>query len=96
MGLIASRLADRVVVTSDNARSEDPEKIIDQIVEPLVLKKKDFKRITDRKKAMEYSLENMSEEDVCLVAGRGHEEYQLLGTQKIPFKDSEVLKSLCC
>lgn len=96
MGRIAARLADRVVVTSDNARSEDPNKIIDQIVEPLIINKQDFKRITDRKKAMEYCLENMKQDDVCLVAGRGHEEFQLLGTQKIPFKDSEVLKSLCC
>lgn len=96
MGVIASNLADVVVVTSDNARSEDPDKIIDQIVEPLVRLKKDFIRLTDRKKAMEHCLEHMREEDVCLVAGRGHEEYQLMGTQKIPFKDSEVLKSLCC
>jgi UDP-N-acetylmuramoyl-L-alanyl-D-glutamate--2,6-diaminopimelate ligase len=65
-------------------------------VDPLVSSKQDFVRITDRKKAMEYCLQNMKEEDVCLVAGRGHEEFQLIGTQKIPFKDSEVLKSLCC
>ena len=96
MGEIAAQLADFVVVTSDNARSEDPDKIIDQIVKPLIEQKRSFVRITDRKNAMKYCLENMKEEDVCLVAGRGHEEFQLIGTQKIPFKDSEVLKSLCC
>jgi UDP-N-acetylmuramoyl-L-alanyl-D-glutamate--2,6-diaminopimelate ligase len=96
MGLVAARLADKIIVTSDNARSEDPDKIIDQIVEPLLANKQEFTRITDRKKAMEYCLENMKEDDVCLVAGRGHEEFQVLGAQKIPFKDSEVLKSLCC
>jgi UDP-N-acetylmuramoyl-L-alanyl-D-glutamate--2,6-diaminopimelate ligase len=96
MGMIAARLADVVVVTSDNARSENPDTIIDQIVEPLVRFKQEFTRFTDRKKAMKYCLETMNPEDVCLVAGRGHEEYQLIGAEKIPFKDSEVLKSLCC
>lgn len=96
MGEIAAQFADLVVVTSDNARSEEPDKIIDQIVNPLIEQKRSFVRIADRKNAMKYCLENMKEEDVCLVAGRGHEEFQIIGTQKIPFKDSEVLKSLCC
>ncbi len=96
MGQIAAKYADEIVVTSDNPRSEDPDLIIQEIVAPLEASGKPFKAITLRKEAMLYCMENMSKDDICLVAGRGHEEFQIIGDQKLPFRDADVLKSLSC
>lgn len=96
MGQIAAKFADKVVVTSDNPRSEKPEDIIADIVRPLEKANIAFIPITSRKAAMLYCMEHMSKDDMCLVAGRGHEEFQIMGELKIPFRDSEVLKSLSC
>jgi UDP-N-acetylmuramoyl-L-alanyl-D-glutamate--2,6-diaminopimelate ligase len=96
MGEIAAKYADVVVVTSDNPRSENPEKIIRDITQPLEQAGRPFTAITLRKEAMWFCVENMSKDDVCLVAGRGHEEFQIIGSEKVPFRDAEVLKGLSC
>ena len=94
MGEIALRLADDVVVTSDNPRSEDPEKIIDQIEIALkpVPEGKSVTRIADRKAAIEYALAHAGKEDVIMVAGKGHENYQILKDKTIHFDDKEVVE----
>lgn len=94
MGKIALDLADNVVVTSDNPRSEDPEKIIDQIEVALqpVPEGKTVTRLADRKEAIEYALAHAKEQDVILIAGKGHENYQILKDKTIHFDDKEVVE----
>ena len=94
MGSIALLLADDVVVTSDNPRSEDPEKIIDQIEVALkpVPEGKTVTRITDRKEAIHYALAHAGNQDVIMIAGKGHENYQILKDRTIHFDDKEVVE----
>lgn len=93
MGGIALVLADKVVVTSDNPRTEDPEKIIDQIFVALqdVPAGKEVYRISDRREAIEYVLANAETDDVIMIAGKGHENYQILKDRTIHFDDREVV-----
>jgi UDP-N-acetylmuramoyl-L-alanyl-D-glutamate--2,6-diaminopimelate ligase len=87
-------LSDTVIVTSDNPRTEDPNGILDDIlrkVKPEDLNKKVFREV-DRKKAIAMALNQAQPGDVVLIAGKGHEEYQILGTQRVHFSDSEVVK----
>ena len=93
MGGIALELADKVVVTSDNPRTEDPEKIIDQIFVALqdVPAGKEVYRISDRREAIEYVLANAETDDVIMIAGKGHENYQILKDRTIHFDDREVV-----
>ena len=93
MGGIALDLADKVVVTSDNPRTEDPEKIIDQIFVALqdVPAGKEVYRISDRREAIEYVLANAEVDDVIMIAGKGHENYQILKDRTIHFDDREVV-----
>ena len=88
MGKIAAELADIAVVTSDNPRTENPEQILKDVVagipnsvEPLV--------ISDRAKAIATAIKNAQPGDGVLIAGKGHEDYQILGTEKIHFDDRE-------
>ena len=90
MGSIASDLADRVILTDDNPRSEDGDGIIDEILSGI----SDSSNVTvvrDREQAILHALENASGNDVVLVAGKGHEQYQLIGNEKITFSDSHVV-----
>ncbi|MEO0012051.1 MAG: hypothetical protein RLZZ535_440 [Cyanobacteriota bacterium] len=88
MGKIAAQLADLAVVTSDNPRTENPEQILKDVVagipdtvKPLV--------IGDRAKAIATAIKNAQPGDGVLIAGKGHEDYQILGTEKIHFDDRE-------
>ncbi len=93
MGKIAASLSDRVVFTSDNPRFEDPKLIIEQM-EAGVEKKDLYKvsSIVDRKKAIKFACEINSGNDVILVAGKGHEKYQINGKNKIDFDDKKILE----
>lgn len=93
MGNIALQLADCVVVTSDNPRTENPEAIIDEICVALnnVPKGKQVFRRSDRREAIFWALEQASSEDVVLIAGKGHEDYQILKDRTIHFDDKEVV-----
>ena len=92
MGEIAQRLADVAIVTSDNPRTEDPERIIDDIEQGMIGGK--HERITDRRDAISRSLAIAGPDDVVLLAGKGHETYQVRGTTKYPFDEKEIVKSL--
>ena len=94
MGGIALKLADDVVVTSDNPRSEDPEKIIDMIEVALkpIPEGKSVTRIADRKEAILYALAHAGEKDVIMIAGKGHENYQILKDKTIHFDDKEIVE----
>ena len=91
MGIIATRLADEVIVTSDNPRGEHPEEIISQIMRGTD-KEKPCVAITSRRRAIEYAVEIADEGDVILLAGKGHEKYQILADGKHPFDETEIVK----
>ena len=93
MGGLALELADKVVVTSDNPRTEDPERIIDEIFTALqnVPAGKEVFRLSDRREAINFALAHAAAEDVILIAGKGHENYQILKDRTIHFDDKEVV-----
>ncbi|OQK17137.1 UDP-N-acetylmuramoylalanyl-D-glutamate--2,6-diaminopimelate ligase [Methyloprofundus sedimenti] len=92
MGHIAERLADRIIVTDDNPRFEDGETIINQIISGLKMNKVTV--ISNRKAAIEKSILMSSAQDIVLVAGKGHEDYQELKGVKYPFSDREIVQEL--
>ncbi len=93
MGEIASFLADRVIITSDNPRTENPEQIIKDIMEGVDRDEPDEVIVeVNRKKAIEYALSTAVKNEIVVIAGKGHEDYQIIGTQKIYFSDREVVE----
>ena len=90
MGAAAAKYGDICIVTSDNPRHENPESIIDEIM-PGVPKEKQ-QRITNRAQAIETALEAARSGDVVLIAGKGHEDYQIIGDKTIHFSDAEVVR----
>ena len=94
MGAIAEDLADQLVITSDNPRNEEPDQIIQDILSGL----KRLKRVTveaDRAKAIRHTVMAASTQDVIVIAGKGHETYQIIKDQKIDFDDRhEVARAL--
>ncbi len=97
MGEIAGRLADRVWVTSDNPRSERPEAIIDEIVAGLRRVSPDpdrYARMPERYEAIEDAIRWARAGDCVVVAGKGHETYQLVGSEVLPFDDRAVARQL--
>lgn len=92
MGEIAVRLADIAIATSDNPRTEDPERILDDVEAGMTGRQ--HYRITDRKAAIAQALELARLGDTILLAGKGHETYQVIGTVKEPFDEREVVRSL--
>ena len=93
MGEVAGKLSDLVIVTSDNPREEIPKSIIDDIIPGLEKTSSLFKIEEDREKAIQKALEEAEEEDIVLIAGKGHEEFQEIAGQKIRFSDKEVVKN---
>jgi UDP-N-acetylmuramoyl-L-alanyl-D-glutamate--2,6-diaminopimelate ligase len=92
MGAAACEYSDRVIFTSDNPRSEDPEQIIRDIEAGLnTAAKRKYISITDRKEAIRTALNLAGAEDILLIAGKGHEKYQEIKGVKYPFDDKEVL-----
>jgi UDP-N-acetylmuramoyl-L-alanyl-D-glutamate--2,6-diaminopimelate ligase len=88
MGKIAAELADIVVVTSDNPRTEDPEQILADVVAGIPASVEPFV-IGDRATAIRHAIREAKSGDGVLIAGKGHEDYQILGTEKIHFDDRE-------
>jgi UDP-N-acetylmuramoyl-L-alanyl-D-glutamate--2,6-diaminopimelate ligase len=88
MAAIAARLADRVVVTSDNPRTEDPQRILDDVVAGIPAGT-DLVVEGDRATAIALGIASAAPGDLVLIAGKGHEDYQILGTTKIHFDDRE-------
>lgn len=88
MGTIAARLADAVVVTSDNPRTEDPQQILSDVVAGIP-EGTELQVVADRASAIAGAIAAASPQDLVLIAGKGHEDYQILGTTKIHFDDRE-------
>jgi UDP-N-acetylmuramoyl-L-alanyl-D-glutamate--2,6-diaminopimelate ligase len=103
MGAVAARLSDLVIVTSDNPRTEDPERIIDEVRRGIVMpadrigskgqKGTPSLAIVDRAEAIEKAIKDARPGDLILLAGKGHEKYQVIGDREIPFDDVEVARA---
>ncbi len=98
MGVVAGRLSDVILITSDNPRSEDPARIIEEIQRGITpdTKKVGAQRvmvIVDRHDAIEQAVQTAAPGDLVLVAGKGHEKYQVIGTETLPFDDVQVAQS---
>ena len=110
MGKIAATLADKVIITSDNPRTEPPNQIIDDILSGIIENEKlekgtfsEFRKsnnhqqthiqiIPDRKKAIELACQKYAAQDLVLIVGKGHENYQIQGTTKYHFDDREIVE----
>ena len=88
MGKIASEIADKVVITDDNPRTEDPRKIRGQIAEAAV----EAEEISDRKSAIIDTIAKLRKDDILLIAGKGHEDYQIIGKERFKFSDIEIAR----
>ncbi len=94
MGRVAAELSDFCVVTSDNPRSEEPIKIIDDILEGMKDIKTPYKVVENRKEAIRWAMENAQSGDIILLAGKGHETYQILPTGTIHFDEREAVREI--
>ena len=92
MGEIVSKLCEKIIVTDDNPRNENPSKIRKQILK--VIDEGKAREIPDRKKAITFALKNSSPYEIILVAGKGHENYQNLGKKEIFFSDKITIKKV--
>jgi UDP-N-acetylmuramoyl-L-alanyl-D-glutamate--2,6-diaminopimelate ligase len=90
MGGIASQLADLTIITSDNPRSEEPASIIEDIKKGF--RGNSFKTIENRRDAIYEGVKTANKNDVLLVAGKGHEDYQIVGSKVFQFSDREVIE----
>ncbi|MEW6410520.1 MAG: UDP-N-acetylmuramoyl-L-alanyl-D-glutamate--2,6-diaminopimelate ligase [Nitrospirota bacterium] len=97
MGKVASELSDIVIITSDNPRDEEPLEIINEIISGI--KGDNYYVIPDRKEAINYAINCARKGDTVLIAGKGHEDYQIIGGKRYPFDDRkvarEMIKSKC-
>ena len=91
MGKTALNNSDYVIVTSDNPRNENPNNIIDEIVQGIESKK--MVRIVDRKSAIEYALSIAKKNDIVAILGKGNENYQEINGEKFPFSDYQVVEN---
>jgi len=94
MGAVAARMADYVIVTSDNPRTEEPQRILEEIEPGVVaggkVRGRDYVVEADRAAAIGMAVDMAAVGDLVLIAGKGHEDYQILGTRRIHFDDREV------
>lgn len=92
MGEIAGKWSDLCILTSDNPRTEDPFRIIDDIEAGITRTSCTYEKIENRKDAIFRALAVAQQEDIIVIAGKGHETYQMFANHTIHFDDSEVVK----
>ncbi len=90
MGHVAEQLADVAIITSDNPRGEKPQVIIEEIIQGF--EKDNYCIIENREKAIKKALDMAEKDDIVLITGKGHESYQVIGNQKIPFNERAIIK----
>lgn len=93
MGEAAARYADRIIITSDNPRNEDPQAIIRDIIEEISKFETPWRVIEDRRKAIEEAVRGCIAGEIAVICGKGHEDYQILGNRKIHFDDRETVRA---
>ena len=94
MGKVAGRIADFCIVTSDNPRTEEPDAIIRDILEGMDDAMAEYVVIENRRDAIEYSIKHARKDDVIVLAGKGHEDYQILKDKTIHFDEREVIRDI--
>lgn len=92
MGKIGTELSDIAIITSDNPRTEDPKKIIDDIVSGAVSEK--YTVVENRREAIKYAMSIAKKDDIILLLGKGQETYQIIGKEKIHFDEREIVKEI--
>ena len=94
LGEVACELADLSVLTSDNPGTEDPMQIIDEIAASFAGNEKAYIKIPDRSEAIRYATSLLKKDDILVLAGKGHEEYQLIGREKLPFSERGIIEDV--
>ena len=94
MGEISGKIADYTIITSDNPRTEDPEKIVKQIEEGIKKTKGKYEVIVDRTKAIEKAIKMSNKNDIIILAGKGHEPYQEINEEKYPFDERVIVNEI--
>lgn len=89
MGQVAQEYCDEIIITNDNPRSEDPLSIANAILKGCP----EATLILDRTKAIEFALSRMKSQDILLIAGKGHEETQIIGNTHTPFSDRKTVEN---
>lgn len=92
MGKIAYDMSDYAIVTSDNPRTEDPKRIVEDIIEGMGRDKSKYDIVINRRDAIKAAIERAKNKDVILIAGKGHETYQIINNEVFDFDDKEVAK----
>ena len=91
LGEAAGKYSDLCILTSDNPGRENPQRILDEIAQTVSKYDTPYVSIIDRREAIHYAIDIMEFGDILVLAGKGHEKYQLIGTEKIPFSEREIL-----
>ena len=94
MGEISGRIADFTFITSDNPRTEEPEKIVKQIEEGIKKTKGNYKVVVDRVEAIKQAIQMATKRDIIVLAGKGHEPYQEINGVKHPFDERIIVNEL--
>lgn len=94
MGEISGKTADFTIITSDNPRTEEPEKIVKQIEEGITKTKGKYVAIVDRTEAIKHAIEIANKNDIIVLAGKGHETYQEIKGEKHPYDEREIIKNI--
>ena len=94
MGEISGKIADYTIVTSDNPRTEDPQKIVDQIEEGIKKTKGKYEVVVDRVEAIEHAIKMANKRDIIILAGKGHEPYQEINGVKHPFDERIIVRDI--
>ena len=94
MGEISGKIADYTIVTSDNPRTEDPQKIVDQIEDGIKKTKGKYEVVVDRVEAIEHAIKMANKKDIIILAGKGHEPYQEINGVKHPFDERIIVREI--
>lgn len=94
MGRLSGILSDYTIITSDNPGTEDPNKICQEIETGIKEITNNYEIVIDREKAIKKAIKIANKEDIILLAGKGHENYQIIGEKKVPFSEKDIIKSL--
>jgi UDP-N-acetylmuramoyl-L-alanyl-D-glutamate--2,6-diaminopimelate ligase len=92
MAQIALKYADKAIFTSDNPRTEDPQIIINDMTSGISNSNGEYQVIVDRRKAIQHAIDQANDDDIILIAGKGHETYQQIGHIKYHFDDRDVAR----
>ncbi len=94
MGEVAGKIAEYTIITSDNPRTEEPQKIVEDIENGIKTTKGQYECIVDRREAIKKAIRMANKKDIIVLAGKGHEIYQEVGKEKYPFDEREIIKEV--